>query len=625
MKATEALCLLVSTLFTLFLKAEKSTTYPLQKFASEIVAIDQVHLGSKEAAHEKYREILTRESKAISQHLQDPKMLVAIQKDKRLSSFLAKDGKKALFTQLLSSLLGAQLCKWIPNSISIDPCTLITDEALDLLDESINESVRNFKFSETTAVTMLLSPEYGVDLSEVPEAIKNFIQLVLEKYFDSLDLSTKRAILADILLMDADAEGEEVLGVILNHCGPVLQKAFQLFSNNVRSEKLVSVLQRLRQNIKAFPNEEAQKIISEELNASISDNFNHFPDKPIAAATIGQVYLAHDKSDNKVIIKVQRPGVVQKAADEFKLLKELTQDVGALKFIHDLEEALADELNFMNELRNIQKSMFYEGGLSKNLYINKEMPGFKSTSKVLFLTCAQGKSIEKFGAEYQSLKRQVLSDFLYLWVREAIFGSHIFHADLHPGNVFLDVDEKNKSKYALTLIDFGSVGEFTQKEAKSLFKIILGISFNNMKMIMDGLNGSVTWKEGITEEDIKNLLAEYKDSKTPGIHQAKELFDKSMKLGLLLPKSFVQFYRGQTFIEKQLMDTYVGSKDCPSPADKSDSVVCKKALEDLTNIYRAVFKWNILYDLWSQASQTTDTSSYMDNDVIFALFGFNKG
>ena len=74
-----------------------------------------------------------------------------IQKDKRLASFLAKDGKNALFTQLLSGLLGAQLCRWMPNSVNIDPCTFITDEALDLLDESINLCLRRHR-STTSSV-----------------------------------------------------------------------------------------------------------------------------------------------------------------------------------------------------------------------------------------------------------------------------------------------------------------------------------------------------------------------------------------------------------------------------------------------------------------------------------------
>jgi predicted unusual protein kinase regulating ubiquinone biosynthesis (AarF/ABC1/UbiB family) len=622
MKTVRVLYLLAFVFCTLPLRASNPKR-SLQKFLSELVAIREDQLTSKQELYAQYREVLGRESKQTLDYLKDPKSLEQVTKDKRLSHLLTGTGESTLLNQLLIAVAGQQISGWaadfIGNSCSflsnVPICSYLSDSSLEVLDSAINLSVKNFNFSETTAVTMLLSPEQGVDLSEVPESFKNFLQLVLEKYFDALDIGTKRSILSDVLLLEENAEPQEVLGVILNHCGPVLQKAFQLFSNDVSSPALTQVLNRLRQNIKAFPDSIAKEIIEREMGVPFTSVFKSFPKKPLAAASVGQVYLTQDLSGQKVIIKVQRPGIDKKAEGEFKLLRSLTEDESVLKFIKDLEEALAEELDFLIEVENIHKGSVYEGKMGGRLQINRELSSLKSTSKVLFLTCAKGQSIQKFGPEFYKSKKEALSELLYVWVREAIFGEErVFHADLHPGNVFFDVDKNSPSNYTLTLIDFGSVGQFTLQEAKSLFKIVFGIAFGKSRLIENGMRGAMTWKEDVREEDIKTLIHSYTASDTPGFNQAKELFDKAIKLGVLLPKSFIQFYRGQSFLEKQLMEVYKESPECKGQSQ------CAKASEDIAAIYKKVFKWNIAYDLWMQAGGCRDhATACMDNDVLFAF------
>ncbi len=608
------------------LKAE-SPQYVLQKFLSKLVAVREDRLGSKEEVYKAYRHILTRDTRDVALYLKDPQTLNEIAKDKRLKELLKGSGDNSLLNSLLLALAGNQISSLSSQFLGasynflsqIQICSLLDDTLLEELDALINISVKNFNFSKTTAITMLLSPEQGVDLSQVPEAFKNFLQLVLEKYFDALDMGTKRSILADVLLLEENAEPQEVLGVILNHCGPVLQKAFQLFSNDVNSPALTQVLNRLRQNIKAFPNPLAKEIIEQEMGVSFETVFKTFPDKPLAAASVGQVYLVEDLKGQKVIIKVQRPGIDKKAEGEFAVLRNLTEDQSILKFIKDLEEALTEELNFLTELENIHKGSFYDGQIKGHLKINREVSELKSTSKVLFLNCAKGSSIQNFGPEFYKIKKEALSQLLYVWVREAIFGKHVFHADLHPGNVFLDADTKNPTKYTLTLIDFGSVGEFSLEEAKSLFKIILGISFGNARLIGDGLKGAMTWKEGVRKEDVNALIHSYSASKIPGLNQAKELFDRAIKLGVLLPKSFIQFYRGQAFLERQLMEVYKEAPECKGQEQ------CSKASDDITNIYKKVFRWNVLEDLWyTQGGLKDNDTAFVDNEVFFAILGITS-
>lgn len=587
----------------------------IRHFASQIIGIHADQFPTKEAYLQKYRDIIQSNADEMSKYLLDRQTLILMGKDKRLSEFFYS-GSNSVFTHISSILSTTKVCQWTQYLNIGFLCGFIPDSLIEQLDSSINSSIQSYKFSNTTAVTMLLSAEEGVNLDAVPKVLRDFLEMVLEKYFDALNLEDKRSILSDVLHLDADAAPEEVLGAILNHCGPILQKAFQLFSKDVKSEKLTVVLNHLRQNIKAFPSSLAKEIIEKESKISIKDHFSkNFPDKPLAAATIGQVYLLKNKVGDKVIVKVQRPGVLAKSAAEFRLLRSLTKDSAVLKFIDDLEEALLEELNFLNERDNIHKSEFYMGKMNGQLLINEEIPEYKSTEKVLFLSCADGQSIDKWGPEWNEVKKELLKQLLYVWIHEAIFGSHIFHADLHPGNIFLDINEEYETS-SLTLIDFGSIGEFTPEEAKALFRVLMGITYKNVDLTYDGLSRLAKWKDGVSQEDILKLVEEHTLAKVPEFEAATHLFDKCMELGILLPKSVVQFYRGHSFLEKQIRDLYLQDYE-----DEEEGLAASRTA--ITSIFKSVFRWDLAYDLWFTASGVQNNDqALLDNDMLKMILKF---
>jgi predicted unusual protein kinase regulating ubiquinone biosynthesis (AarF/ABC1/UbiB family) len=488
----------------------------------------------------------------------------------------------------------------------------LSDRSLDQLEKAINTTVGVFKFSKSPAIKMLLDPKEGLELDKAPPFIAEFLKLVLEQYFDALDIATKRAILADVLRLKDDAPSDEVLAIILNHCGPVIQKAFQLFSKDVRSPQVQQILNRLRANIKPFSTDLAKKIIQDESGINIAKTFKNFPDKPIAAATMGQVYLVKNKKNEKVIVKVQRPNLQQKAEGEFALLRKLTQSDTVLRFIEELKEALDEELDFANEIENIKEAEFYHGQMNGKLNTIGVVTKYKSTSKVLFLTCADGKNIDKFSEDSDEVKEKALTELLRVWVREAIFGVRVFHADLHPGNIFLDVEPENGDEYSMTLLDFGSMGRFNQDEAKSLVKIMLGLSFSIRSLVREGINAVAT--EELSADLVDKLIKEVFENDIEQDERAEFLFNHGIEMGLALPKSFIQFYRGQAFLEKQIKEIFErvhGEEDGEALAK-----------EHIANVYKSVFKWDILSDIWGTACQIHDEEcpAYIDSSVIKAFF-----
>lgn len=336
---------------------------------------------------------------------------------------------------------------------------------------------------------------------------------------------------------------------------------------------------------------------------------------------MGQVYLVKDKDDEKVIIKVLRPGVEKRAEAEFTLLRSLTEDEGVLKFISELEESFLEEADFNTERENIRNGQFYHGQMKGKLKVIQVLEGYKESQKVLFISCAEGQSIEKFNANYNGQKIEALKEFLYVWAQEAIFGHRIFHADLHPGNIFFHVNEDDYSffgsgnDFVMTLIDFGSIGSFTLKEAKSLFKIMAGLSQCNKSLVMKGLVEIADWKEGVEESTLEQLVEEVFSADLLDSEKSKLLFDKALELGILLPKSFIQFYRGEAFLEKQLVELY--EKEYGPEEGKAEAELA------IANVFQSVFKWSIFWDLClTNSGDQNNDQCFVDNDVILSLLGY---
>ena len=111
----------------------------------------------------------------------------------------------------------------------------------------------------------------------------------------------------------------------LEAMGPTFVKLGQVLSSrpDLLPEPYLKALARLQDKVKPFPFEQAQEIVESELGARISKAFSRFDPEPIAGASLGQVHTAALRDGREVVVKVQRPGVVQQVADDFEVLREV--------------------------------------------------------------------------------------------------------------------------------------------------------------------------------------------------------------------------------------------------------------------------------------------------------------
>jgi ubiquinone biosynthesis protein len=279
---------------------------------------------------------------------------------------------------------------------------------------------------------------------------------------------------------DAD-EAPEALANDLEKLGPTFIKLGQVLSTrpDLLPPAYLEALTRLQDSIKPFPFPDVQRIVEEELGARLSKAFSMFEEKPIAAASLGQVHRAALRDGRVVAVKVQRPGIAETIATDLEAIDEvaqfLTNRTGAGKnydlvgMVAEFRVALEAELDYIQEANNLRQ-------LGENLaefeaiVIPQPVKGYTS-ARVLTMDYVAGTKVTQISPVVRiDLQRDVLADTLVRAYLKQIIIDGVFHADPHPGNVFVTDDG------LLALIDLGMIGRLSPQMQDRLLKLLLAIS-----------------------------------------------------------------------------------------------------------------------------------------------------
>ena len=238
-------------------------------------------------------------------------------------------------------------------------------------------------------------------------------------------------------------------------------------------------LERLQDRVKPFDGAVAEAIVAQELDARLSKAFSRFDSTPIAAASLGQVHAAALRDGREVVVKVQRPGIRAQIAEDFEVLAEIADfldqhtEVGRrFRFRSVLEEfrlTIEQELNYENEAQNLITvgRNLQEFGL---IVVPQPVPDY-STRSVLTMDCIQGRKITSLSPLARlDVDGAVLVEELFQAYLKQVLVDGIFHADPHPGNVFLTDDHR------IALLDLGMVGHTAPGMQENLLRLLLAVS-----------------------------------------------------------------------------------------------------------------------------------------------------
>jgi predicted unusual protein kinase regulating ubiquinone biosynthesis (AarF/ABC1/UbiB family) len=333
----------------------------------------------------------------------------------------------------------------------------------------------------------------------------------------------------------------------LEAMGPAYVKLGQVLSGrpDLLPGPYVAALARLQDKVKPFSYGEVEEIVSHELGVRISKAFSRFDATPIAAASLGQVHSAALRDGRLVVVKVQRPNIEKQIAEDFEVLAEIARFLTAHSqmgrryrlpaILEEFRGSIQQELNYEHEAQNLIS-------LGENLkdfdLIRVPQPvADYSTRRVLTMDYVQGRKITALGPLVRmELNGAQLAEQLFKAYLKQVLVDGLFHADPHPGNVFLTEDGR------IALLDLGMVGCTTPVMQQNLLKILTALSDGDGEQVAEIVirisEATEGFHEGEFERRLGRLVAARRDQ---GLQQLKvgqsllEVTRNAAENGLVVP------------------------------------------------------------------------------------------
>lgn len=273
----------------------------------------------------------------------------------------------------------------------------------------------------------------------------------------------------------------EELTADLENLGPTFIKLGQLLSS--RSDLLPPVyleaLSRLQDDVEPIPYSEVETVVTEELGVRISKAFANFDSEPLASASLGQVHRAELRDGRQVVVKVQRPGVRTRAAEDLDALANLAEladkhtDLGRrMRFADIVEEfrkTLIGELDYRQEATHL-KTLGANLDKFSRIVVPQPVEDY-TTSRMLTMDYVSGTRLDELSPVVQlDINGAEIADQVFEAYLDQILIDGLFHADPHLGNVLLTRDHE------LALLDLGMVGHVTPELQEDLLHILLALS-----------------------------------------------------------------------------------------------------------------------------------------------------
>ena len=272
------------------------------------------------------------------------------------------------------------------------------------------------------------------------------------------------------------------LRLALEELGPVFIKFGQMLSTrrDLLSDDLALELKKLQDQVPPFSGAYSQQLIEQALNAPVEELFAEFSAEPMASASVAQVHEALLYNGEEVVVKVIRPGIERTIKKDMALLYTLARLVEALwaegrrlrpvEVVADYETTIFDELDLRKEAANgSQIRRNFDG--SAILYV-PEIYWDLTRQNVLVMERIHGipvADIEQLNAQNTDMKKLAEQGVEIFFTQ--VFRDSFFHADMHPGNIF--VSRSNPSSPQYIAVDFGIVGSLTAEDQSYLARNFL--------------------------------------------------------------------------------------------------------------------------------------------------------
>jgi ubiquinone biosynthesis protein len=282
----------------------------------------------------------------------------------------------------------------------------------------------------------------------------------------------------------------EHLRLALEELGPTFIKLGQILSTrgDLLPAPYLDELAKLQDGVPPMPSEAVRGILTEELGRPLEDVFATFEITPLASASIGQAHAATLRDGTAVVVKLRRPGVVEQVEEDLHILQDLAavaerrwpiaKNYDLIAIAQEFAQTLREELDYLHEGQNVERfAVNFAGDCSVHV---PRVYWDTTTARMLTLERIQGvkiSDVETLAAA--GLDCHELANHATRILLTMILEYGFFHADPHPGNVFVEPDGH------IALIDFGMTGEIDSATQDVLFRLLLSISRRDAGQLAD--------------------------------------------------------------------------------------------------------------------------------------------
>lgn len=285
-----------------------------------------------------------------------------------------------------------------------------------------------------------------------------------------------------------DASAARRLRAAFEELGPTFVKFGQALSmrQDLLAADVIGELQALQDRVPPFPTVEARRLIEAELGRPVAELFAQFEDTPLAAASIAQVHRARLIDGTAVIVKVQRPGIEALIRADIELLRFLAHQIerhlpasrkyDPVALVDEFADTITQELDFLREGRYAER--FRENFHETPAVFVPEVYWQHSSRRVLTMEHSHGRRLAP-DLSLPAEERRRLADTLTQLCLAQVYEHGLFHADPHPGNVFVLPDGR------LCFHDFGIVGRVSAREQEHLRELFLSVVARDPEWLAD--------------------------------------------------------------------------------------------------------------------------------------------
>lgn len=356
------------------------------------------------------------------------------------------------------------------------------------------------------------------------------------------------------------------LRLALEELGPVFVKFGQALSTrpDILPPDVAAELTKLQDQVPPFDGEVARQLVEEALGKPVGEVFDDFEIQPLASASVAQVHAARLKADTsvegeatgagfEVVVKVLRPDIRAQVERDIDLLHALAEL--ALRFVPEsrrlrprevvaeYEKVILDELDLMREGANA--SQLRRNWLGSEIIYHPIIfwdftrPNVLVMERVHGITIDETAQLRELGVDFKVLSERGVEVFF-----KQVFRDNFFHADMHPGNIFVDPSDPAKPRYMA--VDFGIVGTLTPTDQRYLAENFLAFFNRDYRRVAELHIESLWVPEGTRVDEFEGAIRSV----------CEPIFQRPLKdisFGLFLLRLFEVARRFDMHVQPQLV------------------------------------------------------------------------